>query len=189
MACRDFLLQIVDIDEHGLEASFLELQLAIKVVEEGVDRVVAQASVGDEGGHAGVAAIEVFFAVFKFRDIEQVRRHNCAEGGEGIEFLLFARINAQDKNQNDGAEAAANAVEKRQAEDLSGAAANHRSGHDFAGLMSAPRVALASSQKSAGPAGSPLIGKRIVLIGMRGGSCLVAILKNRMRSSCPTSPS
>ena len=63
-----------------------------------------------------------------------------------LELFLFLRVDAEHEDQDHRAEAATNAVEEGEAEDLSLAAANHVSGQDLDGLTSAPRVALASSQ-------------------------------------------
>src|SRR5439155_3003834 len=117
-----------------------------------------------------------------------LRGYHPAQVGQRLEFFPFVRIDAEDEDEDDRAEPAANAVEEGEAEDVGLAAADHVSGQDFDGLTRAPRVELASSQKRPGAPGSPLrSGNRIVLSGMRGGSCLSAIWKRRMRVDSSTS--
>ncbi len=98
--------------------ALLELQLAHEIFDEGLDRVVAEARIGDERGDAGVAALEVFLAGLESGDLQELRGHDFPHRFDRIHFLLLPGVDRKHENQDDRPEAAANAVEKREAEGL-----------------------------------------------------------------------
>ncbi len=90
----------------------------------------------------------------------------------------------QDQKQDDGAEAAADDVEKRQAHylELTPGPLSSLHGQSLDGLTKAPPVTMASFQKALAAIGSPSMGKRITLIGILSESSRAASSKSFTRS-------
>ncbi len=85
------------------------------------------------------------------------------------------------QQQDDGSEAAADAVQEREAEYLDVTAAAHY-GQSFDGIMSVPSVSRERCQNRCAACVSPFMGNRIVSIGTWSGSCPTASSNSRMRA-------
>ena len=80
------------------------------------------------------------------RHLRELGGENAPEALDGLELVLVVLADAEHEHEDHGPKAAANAVEEGQAEDLRGAAADHRSGQSAEGLTRAPLLWTARRQ-------------------------------------------